>query len=327
MTHGRMPLAVPSATHSRISGSLCTESFQRYGSSRPTLKMPPMGLLPITARYSFARRPLAHGGVKPAPRLIVGELDRRQLAGGLEVRRSIRDEARLGVARANRLIPLPPERRQSRLLPLEELPAERIAGIGRARQLRAGGVAIVLLAVNAEAVATLRCPAIRKDAVHLVFRDDLAVDLIHELEVVGPERARDPEIGVGPMPQRAAGPRDRNPVGMRDAHLVAHRVRIRASDDAHAESAASDHERAEGIGLPEPRAAMVQRHLGRIVRDDAASAERGGIGVEAAEVVEPELRVEPAGVVLDERQLHPAHRPVEPAGERVERGGRPALAG
>ena len=121
------------------------------------------------------------------------------------------------------------------------------------------------------------------------------------------------------MLQRVACPRDRDPVGMRDAHLVAHGVRIRASDDAHAESAASDHELAEGIGLPEPRAAVVQRHLGRIVRDDSAGAERGGIGVEAAEVVEPELRVEPAGVVLDERQLHPAHRSVEPAGQRLER--------
>ena len=65
VNHGRMPLAVPSATHSLISGSLWTESFQRYGSSRPTLKMPPIGRRPITERYSFARWPLLHGGVRP----------------------------------------------------------------------------------------------------------------------------------------------------------------------------------------------------------------------------------------------------------------------
>ena len=65
------------------------------------------------------------------------------------------------------------------------------------------------------------------------------------------------------------------------------------------------------------RTSDILRHLGRIVRDDSASAERGSIGVEAAEVVEPELQVESARVVLDERQLHPAHRPIEPAGERV----------
>src|SRR5678815_4401783 len=65
VTHGRAPLAVPSATQSRISGSLCTESFQRYASSKPTLKMPPIGRRPMTDRNSFARWPLAHGGVTP----------------------------------------------------------------------------------------------------------------------------------------------------------------------------------------------------------------------------------------------------------------------
>ena len=65
VTQGRMPFAVPSATQSRISGSLCTESFQRYASSRPTLKIPPIGRRPITERYSLARLPLFHGGVTP----------------------------------------------------------------------------------------------------------------------------------------------------------------------------------------------------------------------------------------------------------------------
>ncbi len=60
-----MPLAVPSATQSCTSGSLCTESFQRYGSSTPTLKIPPTGFGPMTERYSFARRPFAHGGITP----------------------------------------------------------------------------------------------------------------------------------------------------------------------------------------------------------------------------------------------------------------------
>ena len=145
------------------------------------------------------------------------------------------------------------------------------------------------------------------------------MDAVHELEVVGTERARHPEVGVGPVPQRRAGPGDGNPVGMRLPHVVAHRVRIRARDDAHAERAAAGDERAERIRLTQPRAAMVQRDRGRVVGDDAAGAERGGVGVEPAEVVEPELRVEAAGVVLDERELHPAHRPIEPAREGVGR--------
>ena len=40
-----------------------------------------------------------------------------------------------------------------------------------------------------------------------------------------------------------------------------------------------------------------------------------------AEVVEPELRIEAAGIVLDERELNPAHRLVEPAGLDADSGG------
>ena len=62
---GRSPFAIPSIAHRRISAGLCTESFQRYGSSRPTLKMPTIGLRPIVARNSFPRFPFAHGTVTP----------------------------------------------------------------------------------------------------------------------------------------------------------------------------------------------------------------------------------------------------------------------
>ena len=65
MNQGRIPLAVPSATHIRSSASPCTESFQRYGSSMPTLKMPPTGFEPSTARYSFALLPFAQIGISP----------------------------------------------------------------------------------------------------------------------------------------------------------------------------------------------------------------------------------------------------------------------
>src|SRR5674476_314754 len=65
VNHGRKPLAIPSSTHSRISGALCTESFHRYGSSTPTLKMPPIGFTPMVERYSLPFLPLAQGGVTP----------------------------------------------------------------------------------------------------------------------------------------------------------------------------------------------------------------------------------------------------------------------
>src|SRR5690242_19464022 len=65
VNHGRSPLAIPSSAHSRISGSLCTESFQRYASSTPTLKIPPIGRLPSAARYSLPFFPFAQDGVSP----------------------------------------------------------------------------------------------------------------------------------------------------------------------------------------------------------------------------------------------------------------------
>ena len=110
-----------------------------------------------------------------------------------------------------------------------------------------------------------------------------------------------------------------NPVGVRRPHLVADGVGIGARDDVHPERAAAGDERAERIAVPQPRAAMVQRHFRRVVRDDAAGAQAGGVGAHAAEVVEPELRIEAAGIVLDERELDPAHRPIEPPGQRVAR--------
>ena len=104
-----------------------------------------------------------------------------------------------------------------------------------------------------------------------------------------------------------------NPVRMRLPHLVSHRVRIGSRDDVHPELAASRDERPERIALTEPGAAVVERHVGRVVRDDAAGAERCGVGVKTTEVVEPELRIEAAGIVFDKRQLHPTHRSIEPA--------------
>ena len=67
---------------------------------------------------------------------------------------------------------------------------------------------------------------------------------------------------------------------------------------------------------------MVERNLGRVIRDDPSGAERCRISVKTPEVVEPELRVEAAGIVFDERELDPPHRPVEPAGAAVAGGGR-----
>jgi hypothetical protein len=67
------------------------------------------------------------------------------------------------------------------------------------------------------------------------------------------------------------------------------------------------------IAVAHPGAAMMQRNFGGIVGDDAAGAEGGGVGVKPPEVVDPELGIEAAGIVLDQRELRPAHGPIEPA--------------
>jgi hypothetical protein len=100
---------------------------------------------------------------------------------------------------------------------------------------------------------------------------------------------------------------------MRRPHVVAHRVRVGPRDHLHAERAAAGHERAERIGVAQPGAPVMERDLRGVVGDDAAGAEGGCIRMQAAEIVEPEIGVESAGIVLDERELHPPHRPIEPA--------------
>ena len=55
---------------------------------------------------------------------------------------------------------------------------------------------------------------------------------------------------------------------------------------------------------------------GRVVRDAAAGAEADAVGARAPEVVEPEADVELRRIVLDERELRPAHRPVDPRRRR-----------
>ena len=255
-----------------------------------------------------------------AARLVVGELNRRQLAGRLEIRRAVGDEPRVGVRRAHGRVPPLPQLRQARRAPLEKRAPRGIAGIGRARQIASRRRGEMLPAVDAVAVAPLRHPPVGEDAVHAVHRDDLAMDLVHEVEVVGPQRAGDPELAIRPVAARRAVGGDGDPVRVRGLDVLADRVGVRARDHLHPERAAPGHERAERIAVSQPRAAVVQRYFRRVVGDDAARAQRRGVGVQAAEVVEPEPGIELARVVLDQRQLHPAHGPVEPAvGRRRDR--------
>ena len=204
-----------------------------------------------------------------------------------------------------------------------------IGGVARARQIRSAGGAEVAAAVLAVAVGLVG-PPVGEDAVDVVARDDLAVHGGHELEVVGPERARDPQLRVGPVPARPPVGVDRDPVGVRARGVVAGRVRIGAGDHLHPHGAAAADQLAERIAGAEPGAAVMEGDVGGVVGDDAAGAEAGRVGMDAAEVVEPEGEIDAAGIVLDQHQLRPAHRFVAPGGRRRtrpdRRGGRPPAA-
>src|SRR5260370_3616315 len=57
----------------------------------------------------------------------------------------------------------------------------------------------------------------------------------------------------------------------------------------------------------------MQGDLSWIVGDTSAGAQAGRVGMDAAKIIEPEVWVVLAWIVLDEGQLSPAHGTVEPA--------------
>ena len=289
--------------------------------------MPPIGRASHHRSQLFRAAPVVPGRCEPPPRLVVGELNGGELAGRLHAGGTVGNVAGVRVCRLHRGIPALPQVDEPRGAPLEILPAERIARVRCAGQLEAGRILEVLPAVHAVAVASLRRPPVREDAVDLVPGHDLAVHLVHELEVVRAECARDPELGVRPVAHRFAVAVHRNPVRMGLSDLVADRVRVRPRHDVHLHRPAALDQLAERIARAQPRAPVMEGDLGRVIRHDPAGTQRGGVGVQPAEIVEPEGRVEAPGIVFDQGQLNPSHRPVEPARGHFRRGGGRGLRG
>ena len=105
---------------------------------------------------------------------------------------------------------------------------------------------------------------------------------------------------------------DGYPIRMRLVDIIVRSVWIGAANHNHIEFPATTDEIAERVALAEPLAPIVKRDARRIVGYAAAGAEAGSIGVGSPEVIEPELKIELTGIVLDERELRPTHRPIEP---------------
>src|SRR3954466_14342211 len=79
------------------------------------------------------------------PRLVVRELDVRDLARGLEVRWTVRNEARIGIRGADPRIEMLPKLGEPCLPPRNELTPLRIPRIGRPREFETGSLPEILL--------------------------------------------------------------------------------------------------------------------------------------------------------------------------------------
>src|SRR3954462_14708137 len=157
-------------------------------------------------------------------------------------------------------------------------------------------------------------PPVDENPINAIPLHDLALHGGHELEIVRPERAGDPHFGRGPVaPDFAVGIHG-NPIGMGCLDVVVGGVRISAGNDDHSLLAAARYEFAEWISVCEPLAAMMKGNRRRVISDAAAGAQTGGVPFSATEIIEPELRIELSGIVLDKRQLGPPHWFIDPAG-------------
>src|SRR5581483_9456527 len=106
---------------------------------------------------------------------------------------------------------------------------------------------------------------------------------------------------------------DCDPVRMRVINILMTRVRVSSRHHVHAEFAAGCGDFSKGIAITEPFAAVMQRDLGWIKSDASAGVKQRCLRVTLLEVIEPERKVVISGIVFDETQLGPAHRPIVPA--------------
>ncbi len=115
------------------------------------------------------------------------------------------------------------------------------------------------------------------------------------------------------MATQLAAAVDRDPIRVRLPDVLISGVRIGPGDDVHAELAAAGDQISEWVGVAEPAAAVMKGDPRGIKSHASTGAETSGIGVGAFEVVEPELKIELAGVIFNESELRPAHGAIDPA--------------
>src|SRR5690606_36160233 len=83
-------------------------------------------------------------------------------------------------------------------------------------------------------------------------------------------------------------------------------------DDVHSELTTAVVKRTKRVTITQIRAASMQRQIRWVVGEITSGADRRAVGVDPLKVLQPELRVETARVIIDECQVGEAHRALEP---------------
>jgi hypothetical protein len=163
-------------------------------------------------------------------------------------------------------------------------------------------------------------PPVAEDAVNAVARDDFPGHIGHELEVVGTERACDPQLRHDQVAALLAGGIHRDPVGVGVVDILVRRVRIGTRHHHHSQFPAARREFPECVAIAQPLAAIMQRDGSGIVGHASAGAQTSGVGMGTLEIIQPESGIVLAGIVFDQGQLGPTHGAIKPA-VRFSRGG------
>ena len=277
------------------------------------------------ARYSFAVFPIAQGAARPcracrSATSIGASSPNCWPSSELERPASVvRDDARVGIDRAHRGVPEPPQLEEPLLPPEDVSPPTRVLRIVSPRQIEPGCGLEICPAMLAVALAG-SVPAVDEDSVDAIARHDLFVHFGHEFEVVRPQPAGHPHLGRCPVAARIALRVHGDPIRMRGLNVVVGRVRVGAHEHHHTKLAAAGDQIAKHVAVAEPLARMMERNLRRVVGHASAATQASRRGLGPPEIVQPKAKVKLAGVVLDQRELRPAHRFVDPRGSGSNRG-------
>src|SRR5437667_124475 len=105
-----------------------------------------------------------------------------------------------------------------------------------------------------------------------------------------------------------------DPIGVSLMHVVVGGMGVGARNDHHSKFPTTGDECAERIAIVQPLTAVMQRNPCRIICYATAGAQTDSVGLRSLEIIEPKAGIESAWIILDQSELRPAHRFINPGG-------------